>query len=198
VSGARERCAPLTANSYSQVAGRDDAYPPRGVRGRPFLGRVMSLSGSRVTRLLAAVSGVVTAAILAWSIAKDVPHSWSVLRTERADYAGYSQLQRDQSYGAALPLPMNIFDFYREYLRSGDRYFIQIQNGTFGRFIDKETAVRTVGRLYLVPAIEAPDLAHANVVLSWDSDPGLLHLHYTQQARLGQQLVFVSRIARDG
>lgn len=158
----------------------------------------MSLSGSRVTRLLAAGFGVVTAAVLAWSVAKDVPHSWSLLRTERADYAGYSPTQRAQSYGAALPLPMNLFDFYREYLGPGDRYFIQIQNGAFGRFIDKETAVRTVGRLYLLPAIEAPDLAHANVVLSWDSDPGLLHLHYSEQARLGLQLVFVSRIARGG
>jgi hypothetical protein len=91
---------------------------------------------------------------------------------------------------------MNLFDFYRAYLRPGDRYFIQIQNGAFGRFIDKETAVRTVARLYLLPAIEATDLAHANVVLSWDIDPALLHLKYSEQARLNQQLTFVSRIDR--
>ena len=133
---------------------------------------------------------------MAWSIAKDVPHSWSSLQTQRGEYVGYTATQRAQAYGAALPLPMNLFDFYREYLRSGDRYFIQIQNGAFGHFIDKETAVRTVARLYLLPAIEAPDLAHANVVLSWDSDPGLLPVHYSEQERLGLQLIFVSRIDR--
>lgn len=134
--------------------------------------------------------------VLTWSIARDVPHSWSLLQTQRGEYVRYSATQRAQAYGAALPLPMNLFDFYRAYLRPGDRYFIQIQNGAFGRFIDKETAVRAVARLYLLPAIEASDLAHADVVLSWDSDPGLLHLHYSEQERLGLQLIFVSRIDR--
>jgi hypothetical protein len=138
----------------------------------------------------------VAAGFLVWSIARDVPRSWSLMRTEHADFAGYTAIERDQAYGAALSLPMSLFDFYRQYLRSGDRYFIQIQNGAFGRFIDKKTAVRTVARLYLLPAIEAPDLKHANVVLSWDSDPGLLHLRLSQQNRLGLQLIFVSRIAR--
>jgi hypothetical protein len=153
--------------------------------------RVMRIGG-----LLTLCGSIVTAGLLAFSIAKDVPHSWSMLQTQRAQYIGYDATQRTQSYGAALPLPMNIFDFYRAYLRSGDRYFIQIQDGAFGHFIDKETAVRTVARLYLLPAIEAPDLAHADVVLSWDSDPGLLHLHYSEQERLGLQLEFVSRIDR--
>jgi|tagenome__1003787_1003787.scaffolds.fasta_scaffold19698377_2 hypothetical protein len=152
--------------------------------------------GSGIGRTLSFVGALATAGVLSWSLAKDVPHSWSLLKTQRAQYVGYNATQRAQAYGAALPLPMNLFDFYRAYLRPGDRYFIQIQNGAFGRFIDKETAVRTVARLYLLPAIEAPDLADADVVLSWDSDPGLLHLHYSQQARLGLQLQFVSRIDR--
>lgn len=141
---------------------------------------------------------MIAAALLAWSLIRDVPHSWALIKTERFDYANYNATQREQAYGAALQLPMSLFDFYREYLRPGDRYFIQIQNSGFGRFIDKETAVRTVGRLYLLPAIEAPDLEHANVVLSWDSDPALLHLKYSEQERLGVQLSFVSRIDRDG
>jgi hypothetical protein len=151
-----------------------------------------------VTRLLAFAGAIVTAGLLAWSVAKDVPHTWSVMRSEHARFAGYTRLQRDQAYGAALPLPMDIFEWYRQYLRPSDRYFIQIQNGAFGRFIDKETAVRTVAHLYLLPAVEASDLQHANVVLSFDSDPAQLHLHYSEQERSGVQLIFVSRIARGG
>lgn len=134
--------------------------------------------------------------MLALSATRDVPHSWSLIRTQRHAYVGYSATEREQAYGTALPLPMNLFDFYRAYLRPGDRYFIQIEPNAFSTFIDKETAVRSVARLYLLPAVEAPDLAHANVVLSWDTDPGLLHLKYSQQERLGLQLMFVSRIAR--
>jgi hypothetical protein len=150
----------------------------------------------RVARVLSVAGAAATAALLAWSIVRDVPHSWQLMRAQHASFAGYSRTQRDQAYGALLPLPMNLFDYYRQYLRPGDRYYMQVQNGAFGRFIDKETAVRTVGRLYLLPAVEVPELARANVVLSWDSDPGLLHLRYSQQARLGLQLIFVSRIAR--
>jgi hypothetical protein len=150
------------------------------------------------TRALTLAGAAATAVLLSLSVAKDVPHSWRFMRTQHAAFAGYSATQREQSYGAQLPLPMNLFDFYRQYLQPGDRYYAQVQNGAFGRFIDKKTAVRTVGRLYLLPAIEVPDLRHADVVISWESDPGLLHLRYLEQARLGLQLMFVSRIARDG
>ena len=118
------------------------------------------------------------------------------MRSQRQQFAGYTRLQRDEAFGALLPVPMDIFQWYRVYLRPGDRYFIQIHNGAFGRFIDKETAVRTVARLYLLPAIEASDLKHANVVLSFDADPGELHLHFSEQERSGVQLIFVSRIDR--
>jgi len=150
------------------------------------------------TRALTLAGAAATAVLLSLSVAKDVPHSWRFMRTQHAAFAGYSATQREQSYGAQLPLPMNLFDFYRQYLQPGDRYYAQVQNGAFGRFIDKKTAVRTVGRLYLLPAIEVPDLRHADVVISWEADPGLLHLRYLEQARLGLQLMFVSRIARDG
>ncbi len=149
-----------------------------------------------MSRLLASVGAIVTATLLAWSIAKDVPHSWTLMRTQHEQFAGYTRLQRDEAFGALLPVPMDIFQWYRVYLRPGDRYFIQIHNGAFGAFIDKETAVRTVARLYLLPAVEARDLKHANVVLSFDADPGELHLHFSQQERSGVQLIFVSRIDR--
>ena len=149
-----------------------------------------------ITRALALVGAIATAGLLALSLEKGVQRSWSVMRSEHERFAAYTPLQRQQSYGSALPLPMDIFEWYRQYLRPGDRYFVQVQPGAFGRFIDKTTAVRTVARLYLLPAIEATDLRHANVVLSFDIDPARLGLHYSQQERLGQQLSFVSRIDR--
>ncbi len=127
---------------------------------------------------------------------KDVPRAWSVLGSEHDRFAGSTRLERDEAYGTLLPLAMSNFEWYREYLKPTDRYYVQIRNSGFGRFLDKETAVRRVARLSLLPAVEARDLRHATVVLSWDDDPGLLHLRFSAQARLGQQLFFVSRIAR--
>ena len=145
---------------------------------------------------LATLGVIATAAILAASVARDVPRSWSVVRSERASFAGYSELQRAQAFGALLPLPMSYFDWYRQYLRPDDRYFVQIEPAAFSSFVDKATLVRRVAHLYLLPSLEATDLSHATVVLSWDDDPARLHVRFSSQARLGEQLFFVSRIDR--
>jgi hypothetical protein len=44
--------------------------------------------------------------------------------------------------------------------------------------------------------VQVADVADADVVLSYDHDPGLLPLRYSEQHREGLQVVFVSRIAR--
>jgi len=142
------------------------------------------------------IAALATAVMLGYSGYKDLPLSWQVMRAEHSQYAGYTSLQREQAFGAQLPVAMDIMAWYRQHLRPGDRYYIQIQNGAFGRFIDKETAVRSVARLYLLPAIEAKSLRDATVVLSWETDPSTLHLRYSEQDRSGVQLLFVSRIAR--
>jgi hypothetical protein len=139
---------------------------------------------------------VATTLTLALTIVRDVPRSWSVMRSERAPFVGYTALERDQAFGTLLPLAMSYFDWYREYLTPADRYFIQIEPAAFSSFVDKDTLVRRVAHLYLLPSLEATDLAHATVVLSWDDDPSRLHLRFSSQARLGQQLFYVSRIDR--
>lgn len=139
---------------------------------------------------------VATVVLLAVSVARDVPRSWSVMRSERAPFEGYTALQRDQAFGELLPLDMSYFEWYRRYLRPGDRYFVQVEPAAFSSFVDKDTLVRRVARLYLLPDLEAIDLAHASVVLSWDDDPGRLHVRFSSQVRLGRQLFFVSRIDR--
>lgn len=137
-----------------------------------------------------------TAAVLLYSVVRDVPHSWRLMRGQRRSFAGYTATQRAQAFGTLLPLPMDVFAWYRDYLRPGDRFYVQVQNGAFGEFIDKAAAVRMVARFYLLPAIEVSSPARANVVLSFDSDPDALHLRYSRQTESGQQLIYVSRIAR--
>jgi hypothetical protein len=136
------------------------------------------------------------AAALAWSGWKVVPHSWRLMRTQYAVYHGETRDDRDREFGAQIPLRMDILDFWRAYLRPHDRYWIQIPNEAFSVNADKKLIVRSVSHLYLLPATEAKSLRDANVVLSWDADPGLLHLKFAEQQRAGLQLVFVSRIDR--
>jgi hypothetical protein len=150
----------------------------------------------RIRRGVVVAVSVACVATLAWSGWKDVPHSWRLMRTQHKVYAPLTRAQRDQAFGTSIPLRMDILDFWRAWLRPGDRYWIQIPFEAFSVNADKKLIVRSVAHLYLLPAIEAPSLARANVVLSWDADPGRLGLRFSEQQRAGLQLVFVSRIAR--
>ncbi|HJU46557.1 MAG TPA: hypothetical protein VJ689_00380 [Gaiellaceae bacterium] len=119
----------------------------------------------------------------------------------RDTYRASSRLsphEREQAYGAAVPLQMEIFDFYKRLLRPGDRYYLQVLNGPFSTFADKRTVVTKVGNLYLMPALQVQDPRRADVILSWEQDPADLGLHYSEQLRAGQQLIFASRVRRDG
>jgi hypothetical protein len=147
-----------------------------------------------VRRALTVAAAAAAAAALAWSGWKDVPHSWRLMRTQYAFYHGKTRDDRDREFGAQIPLRMDILDFWRAFLRPGDRYWIQIPHEAFSVNADKKLIVRSVSHLYLLPATEAPSLRDATVILSWDADPGLLHLKFSEQQRAGLQLVFVSRI----
>jgi hypothetical protein len=134
---------------------------------------------------------------LGWSVWKDVPHSWRLMRSQHDAYSGYTQAQRDRAFGTAVPMPMEIIDYWRSGLRRGDRYWVQMPPLPFSTMADKRYVARSIAHVYLLPAIETRDLSHATVVLSWEADPGLLHLKFSEQQRAGLQLIFVSRIARD-
>lgn len=107
-----------------------------------------------------------------------------------------STAERNQAYGTLIPLRMDVFDFYRANLRPGDRYWVQVDPGAFSEFADKATVVRAVGRMALIPAVEVDRAEDADVILSWDKDPGLLPYEYSEQYRAGLQLLFVSRVKR--
>jgi hypothetical protein len=154
------------------------------------------LSVRTVRRVVGFVFATVTVLALAYSVRKDVPHSWQTMTRQHAVYAGYTRAQRDRAFGALIPMPMEIIDYWRSGLRPGDRYFIQMPPEAFSTNGDKRYVARSISHMYLLPAIETLDLKKATVVLSWDDDPGLLHLKFSAQQRAGLQLIFVSRIAR--
>jgi hypothetical protein len=160
--------------------------------------RVQSALGApaRARLLTARVASVLVVAALAWSAYRGVPHTWQYMREQHARFAGYTRDNRDRAYGELIPIRMDIVDFWRAHLLRGDRYWIQIPYEPFSSDFDKGYVVRLVTRSYLLPAIQVSKLSDANVVLSWDADPGLLHQRYSEQYRAGLQLVFVSRIDR--
>jgi hypothetical protein len=124
------------------------------------------------------------------------PDVWAKLGRERERDAALTPEQRERAFLDALPLPANVFDFYRAYLRPGDRLYFQVLESGFGQFADLPTVVATVGRYYLLPAVAVERLEDANVVISWEADPGLLGVEFEEQHRAGLQLFFVSRIRR--
>jgi hypothetical protein len=133
-------------------------------------------------------------ALIGWSLNREIPFALRVMKSEHDAYAQASWEDRQQLFGARVPLPMNVFDFYRSGLRAGDRYYFDVLESGFGFATLRET-VRNVGHLYLLPAVEVERIEDADVILSWQKDP-VLGLQYSEQLRLGLQPFFVSRVAR--
>lgn len=160
---------------------------------RPGITRLFVLRAG----LLPTFVGVLTVGALAWSVARDVPHTLDTLRSQHAGWSDATRHDRDVAFGNAIPIDMSVLDYWRNWLRPGDRYWIQMPYEPFSSFGDKRALVQSVARLYLLPAVETPRLANADVVLSWNADPGLLHRRFSAQERAGLQLIFYSRIAND-
>ena len=134
-------------------------------------------------------------AVALFSVTNTYRFDWEVWREDRVAFEGLTPEERVHAPGDHIPLRMDVFDFYRDRLRPGDRYFFQVQSGTFGA-VDKPTAVRTFGRFYLLPAVLVDDALRATVILSWDTDPRALGLPYTHLDEAGRQIIFVARIDR--
>jgi hypothetical protein len=148
-------------------------------------------------------SGGFTAGVLAavslglGSAAWHGPEVWAKLGRERSRDAALTSAERRQAMLKALPLPVDVFEFYRAHLYKGDRVYFQVSESGFGPFADLPKAVATAGRYYLLPAVQVDRLEDADVVVSFEADPGLLGVRFQEQHRAGLQLFFVSRIARD-
>ena len=139
------------------------------------------------------VVGALTALVLysAWHTGS---HMWARLGQDRATYARYSEYQRSQAVALNLPLTGAPFDFYRAHLVRGDRIFFQVAPGGYGEFATLPQIVAAVGRYYLLPAVQVPDLKDATVVLSWEADPARLGVHFVTQAEDALEPFYVSRL----
>jgi len=149
-----------------------------------------------VRRAAQTAAAVAVVAVLAWSVRLDVPHSFRLMNSQHAAYAAYDRAGKERVFGSRLPMPMDVFDFWRSYLRPGDRYWINMPDEAFSTYGDKRFMARTIAHLYFLPALEAPQLKDATIVLTWDLDPRLLPVHYTVHHEAGLQLIFASRVAR--
>jgi hypothetical protein len=160
------------------------------------VGRALRRGSARTSAAFCA--GLAVVAALAYSGWRDVPHAWDVMRSQHAIYLGYTRAQRERAFGTSIPMPMDIFDFWRDGLRPGDRYWIQMPPMPFASYADKRYIARNIAHVYLLPAIEASSPKDATVILTWDADPAKLHLEYAEQREAGLQLIYISRVARGG
>jgi hypothetical protein len=144
---------------------------------------------------MSTATAVAALCALVLTLVNGVPDALRVLEYERERFEGLTAAERERAFGTSIPTRMDMFDYYRALIRPDDRFYVQVTNAPFG-LADKETVVRTIARYYLAPAVEVERPEEATVVLSYDADPGLLPLRYSEQHRAGLQLIFVSRVAR--
>ena len=144
---------------------------------------------------LATAVAAVAAAVALASAWHSNAHMRRSLGTERHQYAAYTDEQRNHAAIQQLSLPGEVFDFYKDRVIRGDRIYFQVRQSGLGQFLDLPTAVRYAGRFYLLPAVEARDLADATVVLTFYDDPSLLKVRYVTQVQAGLQPIYVSRIS---
>jgi hypothetical protein len=122
------------------------------------------------------------------------PHVWRLLDRQERTYAAYTAEQRRLAPIEALGLPADVFAFYADYVGRGDRVYFQTREGGYSSYLDLPTAVRYAGRFALLPALEAPDLADATVVVTYFDDPARLGVPFVTQQQAGAQPIYVSRI----
>jgi hypothetical protein len=139
------------------------------------------------------VVSVVTALVL-WSAWHSGGHVWRTLAQQRQAFAGLSEYQRRQAVMTSLPLSGPPFDFFRAHLVRGDRIYFNVAPGGYGEFDTLPQIIAAVGRYYLLPAVQVPDIKDATVVVSWNLDPALLGIHFVTQSADELQPYYVSRL----
>ena len=147
-----------------------------------------------VRLVVALVAFVATAGILMQSVWRGAPETWRALRNDHIRFEAMPRAEREQAYVTLLPMPVDVFAWYRAQLRSGDRYYVHGAPGGYSRTAPLREVVRNVGRLYFVPAVEVDRVQDADVILSWGVDPAQLGVTFCRQARAGLQPYFVSRV----
>jgi hypothetical protein len=137
---------------------------------------------------------VVVTALALYSAWHSGGHVWMMLAQEQRTYAAYAEYQRTHAVMLNLPLTGAPFDFYRDHLVRGDRIFFQVAPGGYGEFFTLPEIVSAVGRYYLLPGVQVPEMKSATVVLSWEADPNRLGVHVVTQSEDALEPFYVSRL----
>jgi hypothetical protein len=145
-------------------------------------------------RLGASAAALAVVAALAYSGWKDLPHTWRLLKTQHSTYAGYTAAQKERLFATSIPMSMDAFDFWRFYLQSRDRYYLQMPPEPFSSFANKRQIAQAIAHIYLLPATETQRLDDATVVLSLDANPTTLHRGFSDQHESGLQEIYFSRL----
>ena len=121
-------------------------------------------------------------------------HVWRRLNADYRTYAAYTGIQRQHTPLDKTGLPNDVFDFYAEHLRRGDRIYFQVLPVPFGNYLDLPGIIAAAGRFYLLPAVQVTDPRRATVVVSYRQNPKRLHLRFVAQAQYGKRPIYVSRL----
>jgi hypothetical protein len=62
------------------------------------------------------------------------------------------------------------FDAFARALRPGDRFYVDVPEGSRGIFVTRAAVVRALSSFYLLPAIRVTERRRADVVLSYRFD----------------------------
>jgi hypothetical protein len=144
----------------------------------------------------AAVAATATCVVAAASTLTSFDRIWDQLREERARDEALTEVERERAPIRAIPLTVEVFEFWSAFLRPGDRVYFHVLESGFSDFVDLPTVVAASGRFWLLPAVQVEDLDDATVVVSWERDPNDLDVLYSEQHRAGEQPFIVSRIIR--
>ncbi len=182
-----------------RAAGVDRAAWRRGDSGRRGPPRVKAPSNA--VRLSTPVRLVVVAAFVALSlgsIALTLPDTVGRLRASERVYGDLSAARRATATADSIPLPRVAFDFYRERLAPGDRFYVQVPPLRFG-VVGLPAAVTYLANFELLPATQVVDPRAADVILSFAADPRALGLSYRRVERFPGAAYFVgvAEVARE-
>lgn len=133
--------------------------------------------------------------LAASSTARTFSGTWSRLSREHQTYAALTKREPNVVPGYEAVLPGSALRFFAARARRGDRFFVQARPGTFIAGVDYPTAVRTLARYELLPAVEVEDPRRADLVLSVGTDPASLGLRYERIER-GPDGAFAARVRR--
>jgi hypothetical protein len=151
----------------------------------------LTIGWRRIGAFATALAVVVALAYSGW---KDVPHAWRLLKTQHTAYAGYTGAQKERLFATSIPMSMDAFDFWRFYLQSHDRYYLQMPPEPFSSFANKRQIAQAIAHIYLLPATETQSLNDATVVLSLDANPTTLDRRFADQHESGLQEIYFSRL----